>query len=89
MDLYTIVATCRGFIAVDQRQGASPRAALKSWLRAFKLGIFPLSKRTEKKARKELLADKPTGGGATHNVWTVVALRRCDFWVHIIKTKKS
>jgi hypothetical protein len=89
MDLYTIVADCRGFRAVGQHQGASPRAALKSWLRTFRLGIFPLSKRTEKKARKELLACKPIGGGSSPNVWIVVALRRCDFLVHIIKTRKS
>ena len=89
MDLYTFIADYRGYRVWGQHQGASPRAALKSWLRTSRPGIFPLSKRTEKKARKELLADKPTGGGATHNVWTVVALRHCDFWVHIIKTRKS
>jgi hypothetical protein len=94
MDLYTIVADYRGYRAVGQHQGASPRGALKSWLRPYRLGSFLLSKRTQRRVRKELLEFKEVGAeriqsAGIQNVWRIAALPRCEFLVHIIKTKKS
>jgi hypothetical protein len=93
MDLYTIVADYRGLRAVGQRQGASPRGALKSWLRPYRLGGLGLNKRTQSRVRKELLEFKQVGperiqAAGIQNVWRIAALPRCELLVHIIKTRK-
>ena len=93
MDLYTIFAHYRGLWVTGQRQGASPRTALKSWLRPYCLGGLGLDIPMQRRVRKELLEFKQVGperiqAAGIHNVCRIAALPRCELLVHIIKTRK-
>ena len=93
MDLYTFVADYRGYRVWGQHQGASPRAALKSWLRPYRLAGLGLNIRMQRRVRKELLEFKQLGperiqAAGIQNVCRIAALPRCELLVHIIKTRK-
>ena len=93
VDLYTFFAHHRGLTVWGQRQGASPRAALKSWLQPYRLAGLGLNIPRQRRVRKELLQFKQFGperiqAAGIQNVWRIAALPRGELLVHIIKTRK-
>lgn len=89
MPTFTFVIDYDGGTYISQSGGASPKAALRAWLRSFDFSVIPrLSTRAVQTLRREVCADTPTPVDSVRSVWCIgAALPRRYFMIHIIKTR--
>jgi len=89
MHIFTFVASYQGTTYITQFQGATPRAALREWLRSFSFSIVEgLSPSELYTLKRDLSAAVPRRADSFRSMWFLNCMLGKDgFGIDIIDTK--